>query len=145
MQSISKHIWLNPYILLICLIGGAVTTLTPDASGQAREISQQSFSASGRVTMTLRELDSGRSRVVGVSGVTVKFEMVSGPGRGIPASVKTDSNGHWFQSGFSPGVAYKATPSRDGLSFTPVFVTFSNVNRPITKRTGLNFEAQRQR
>jgi hypothetical protein len=141
MQLNSKHVWLKPCLMLICLFGGAATTFTNRASGEAGAasfpIQRQLFSASGRVTTALREPDSGRTREAGVSGVTVRFEVVSRKGS-VPAPARTDAGGNWSQSGFVPGTTYKVTPSRDGYSFTPDSITFSDRNR-----TGLNFAAHR--
>ncbi|MGH9752083.1 MAG: hypothetical protein ACREA2_04810 [Blastocatellia bacterium] len=147
MQRSSKHAWFKSCLMLICLLGGAATTFTDRALGKAgaasSPIQPQFFSASGRVTTTLREPDSGRTREAGVSGVTVKFEIVSGTGA-TPAPAQTDAGGNWNQSGFAPGVTYKATPSRSGFFFTPVSVNFSNLVKPIRDRIGLNFAAHRQ-
>ncbi|MGH9767841.1 MAG: hypothetical protein ACREAB_10445 [Blastocatellia bacterium] len=118
MLTNSKHAWLKPYILLICLLGAPITAFTSRASSQSSAISKQSFSASGRATTTLRKLDSGRTREAGVGGVNVKFEAVSGSGV-VPSPTQTDDSGNWSRSGFVPGVTYKATPSRNGFFFTP--------------------------
>src|SRR5262245_23179367 len=143
MQRISKYAWLMPGTLLICLLAAAVADFPFSVLGKAGVAAQASFSASGRVTITLREIDSGRTRVAGVSGVTVRFNVVPGKGA-APAAAQTDANGVWSQSGFSPGATYKATPNRDGLLFTPVFITFGATVKPIRDRTGLDFEARRQ-
>ena len=143
MQRNSKLAWLMPGILLICLLAAAVADFPFRVSGKAGVASQASFSASGRVTITFKEIDSGRTRVTGVSGVTVRFDVVSGRGA-TPAPAQTDANGVWSRAGFSPGATYKATPSRDGLLFTPAFITFGATVKPILDRTGLDFEAQRQ-
>jgi C1A family cysteine protease len=77
------------------------------------------FSASGLVT----------SAGSGLSGVTMTF---SGTGT-IPASVMTESNGVWSQTGFQMGTAYRVTPSRAGYTFSPTYLNFSDDS------IGLNF------
>jgi len=80
------------------------------------------FSASGLVT----------SAGSGLSGVTMTFSRVSGTGT-IPASVMTDLNGLWNQTGFQMGTSYRVTPSKTGYTITPAYSDFSD------ERIGLNF------
>jgi hypothetical protein len=80
------------------------------------------FSASGMAT------NAGS----GISGVTMTFSRISGTGS-IPASVATDTNGIWNQTGFQVGTTYRVTPSKSGYTFSPVYINFSG------ESTGLNF------
>ena len=95
------------------------------------------FVKSGKVTILLRNLDRGVSTEASVPGVTILFERVSGPGA-VPASVTTDTNGHWTKSGFEGDTIYKATPKRGGMEFTPASAQFRYAN-PIND---LKFEGQ---
>jgi hypothetical protein len=81
-----------------------------------------SFSGSGRVT----------TGGTGISGVTMTFARVSGTGA-LPASVQTDANGNWTQTGFQSGTTYRVTPTKSGSTFTPASLTFSSAS------TSLNF------
>lgn len=76
-----------------------------------------SFQVSGDVT-------SGGS---GLSGVTIGFGRVSGTGA-LPASVATDGNGVWSQTGFQQGTVYRATPTKTGCSFSPTSWEFSGAS-----------------
>jgi hypothetical protein len=81
------------------------------------------FSASGRVTDAIGN---------GISGVTMNFTRVSGTGT-LPASVVTDANGNWNQTGFQSGTTYRVTPVKTGCTFNPTSRDFSSDS------TGLNF------
>lgn len=84
------------------------------------------FSFSGKVTTSFKNLDSGSSPEVGVSGTTISFARVSGPGR-VPRAVTTDSSGHWTQSGFEGDTVYRASPNKQGFDFNPTSAEFRNV------------------
>ena len=60
------------------------------------------------------------------------FSKVSGTGT-VPASVPTDANGNWSQSGFQSGTTYRVTPSKSGYTFAPTYLDFSSAS------TTLNF------
>ncbi len=83
----------------------------------------QTFGVSGRVTA---------ANGAAISGVTMNFTRLSGTGS-VPASVTTDANGNWSQTGFTPGSNYRVTPVRAGCTFSPSALDFSSAN------TGLNF------
>jgi Viral BACON domain len=68
--------------------------------------------------------------------VTLTFAVVSGAGP-APASVQTDSNGGWQQTGFRSGTTYSVTPSRWPYKFTPSSRTFTDGS------TALNFVGSR--
>jgi hypothetical protein len=95
------------------------------------------FSFSGKVTTSVSNIDSRSSSEVGVSGATISFARVSGPGR-VPPAVTTDSSGHWTQSGFEGDTVYRASPIKQGFDFNPTSAEFRNV-KPIRD---LNFEGQ---
>lgn len=57
--------------------------------------------------------------------MVMTFSKVSGSVT-IPAPARTDSNGKWNQSGFSNGITFRVTPSKDGgYTFTPGSIDFS--------------------
>lgn len=66
-----------------------------------------------------------------IAWVTMKFTKVSGSGTAIPSAVQTDSNGNWSQTGFDNDTTYKVTPTKQGYSFAPIFLTITG-----TKTTG---------
>ncbi|MBM4145207.1 MAG: hypothetical protein FJ240_02880 [Nitrospira sp.] len=68
----------------------------------------------------------------GISGVTMTFSRVSGTGT-IPASVQTNADGSWSQTGFQSGTTYRVTPGKTGYTFSPASLSFSGTS------TTLNF------
>src|SRR5262249_18535045 len=60
----------------------------------------------------------------GLGGAQITFTRLAGTGL-LPASVQTDSNGNWSQSGFQDGSTYRATPSKSGFKFNPSFIDIS--------------------
>ncbi|GEM_PF-2924655 len=79
------------------------------------------FSGSGKVTNSLNGLGS--------AGVTMVFSIAPGsPKKSIPASVVTDANGNWSQTGFQAGAVYRVTPQKAGITFTPAYRDFSDNN-----------------
>src|SRR5262249_20885715 len=68
------------------------------------------FTVAGRIVNGVGE---------GVNKVTLSFTRVSGSGE-VPASVQTNADGSWRQSGFEPGTSYRVTPSGRRQSFSPV-------------------------
>src|ERR1700730_9730376 len=112
------------------VFGGARTGLNFDGTTDP-------FSLSGTVTTSVSNIGSHSSREVGISGATISFARVSGPGR-VPTTVTTDSIGHWTQSGFEGDTVYRATPIKQGFDFNPTSAEFRNV-KPITE---LKFEAR---
>ena len=95
------------------------------------------FSFSGTVTTSFTNIGSGRSGEVGVSGATISFARVLGPGR-VPTAVTTDSSGHWTESGFEGDTVYRASPNKPGFDFNPTSAEFRNV-KPVTE---LKFEGR---
>jgi hypothetical protein len=95
------------------------------------------FVKSGKVTTSVSNIDSRSSSEVGVSGATISFARVSGPGR-VPTAVTTDSSGHWTQSGFEGNTVYRASPIKQGFDFNPTSAEFRNVK----PNRDLNFEGQ---
>jgi hypothetical protein len=89
-------------------------------------VDSKAFSVSGRV-----ETSEG----TGISGVAMTFSKVSGSVI-IPATVTTDSNGNWNQSGFSNGATFRVTPSKVGYTFTPASRDFN------AARSDLNFTSR---
>lgn len=73
-----------------------------------------SFSASGRVV-------AGNG--AGIGKVVIVFSRVAGTGA-VPASVLTDANGNWSQSGFAAGTVYRARPLQSRQRFTPEWRDF---------------------
>ena len=75
------------------VFSGASLMSTVDGSGDESVSSSPNppanFTASGHVTIILREADSGRTRTAAVGGVTISFTRVSGKGR-VPPPVQTD-------------------------------------------------------
>jgi len=69
---------------------------------------------------------------IGIPGVTITFNRVSGTGT-VPAAVTTLMDGTWSQTGFQSGTTYKVTPSLSGYSFNPTSSNFS------AESTGLDF------
>ena len=74
------------------------------------------FSASGQVTT---------NGLAGISGVLMTFNRVPGTGT-VPASVQSDVDGKWIQSGFKAGTTYRVTPSKSGYIFTPYYLDFND-------------------
>ena len=70
----------------------------------------------------------------GLAAVTLTFTRVTGSGA-LPASVRTNSNGNWNQTGFEAGTTYRATPSKTGYFFEPASRTFTSTS------ANLNFAA----
>ena len=143
MWQVLKRMWDAPAMLLLvalCVSRGEQTGAAMGSTGG--QGAPPTFSASGRVTIVLKELDTGRTAVTGVGGVQINFTRAGGTGF-VPAAVSTDSNGNWSQSRFEVETTYKATPVKSGLVFTPAFIQFVNNVKPVSDKTGLNFEARR--
>jgi hypothetical protein len=155
MKPILRQISFASFILLAYpfVFSGASVMSTVDGSGDESVSSspnpQANFTASGHVTITLREADSGRTRTAAVSGVTITFTRTPGKGR-VPPPVQTDSDGNWSQSGFplteinaTTGnkrfIQYRATPGKQSLAFNPSSVTFDF--SPSRAIADLNFNA----
>jgi subtilisin family serine protease len=64
---------------------------------------------------------------IGIGGVLIAFTRVSGDGP-IPASVYTDANGNWNQTGFTIGTVYRARPIQPRQRFTVEWQDFNAAN-----------------
>jgi BACON domain-containing protein/all-beta uncharacterized protein len=104
-------------------------TGTITVAGQVFTVSQPAllFAVSGRVLAS-----NGKA----LAKVTITFAIVSGSGP-LPASVVTDSNGAYQQTGFQSGVTYSATPNKSPYKFIPASQTFTDGSKP------LNFTASK--
>ncbi|HWQ89870.1 MAG TPA: M6 family metalloprotease domain-containing protein, partial [Desulfitobacteriaceae bacterium] len=80
------------------------------------------YNVSGRVTTKAGLLGD----VQGISGVTINFIKVSGSGTNIPSAILTDENGNWFQTGCEGNTVYRVIPMKQGYTFTPEYLTFSD-------------------
>jgi subtilase family serine protease/subtilisin-like proprotein convertase family protein len=60
----------------------------------------------------------------GLPDATVTFTRVSGTGP-VPAAVRTDQDGFWFQTGFAHGTIYRARVTVTGATFSPPFYDFA--------------------
>jgi|WetSurSiteA1Bulk_404760.scaffolds.fasta_scaffold00671_13 C1A family cysteine protease len=109
---------------LVNVISTTYSSVSDMSDGYSTIVAAQAFGAAGLTT-------NGGS---GLSGVTMTFSRISGTGS-IPASVATDANGSWSQTGFQMGTTYRVTPSRSGYTFSPAYIDFSS------ESTGLNFIA----
>jgi hypothetical protein len=114
---------------------GTTYRVTPTKSGSTFTPSYRYFnntSTSLNFTGTVPAIPfSGAGTVTdgstGISGVTMTFTRISGTGT-IPASVQTDADGKWSQTGFQPGTTYRATPTKSGYTFNPVYRNFSSAS-----------------
>lgn len=79
------------------------------------------YSVSGRIT---------HSGGVGAGQATISFTRVTGGSGGpVPGKVFPNPDGSWTQTGFEPGVTYRATPSLRRESFSPASREF---NAPVS-------------
>src|SRR5262245_5109922 len=158
MKHEAKKRWLLSFIMFALFAGHGHSLSAANADGLVAEPGnvnspspQLRFSASGRVSIVLREEGvSGRARVAGINGVRITFTRVSGTGP-VPSPVETDENGNWSQSGFVPyesikgnsvAILYRATATKSGLAFSPAFITFK-ANKLLKPIPDLNFKAAR--
>jgi hypothetical protein len=119
---------------------GTTYRATPTKSGYTFNPVYRNFSSTSSVlnfTGTIPTSGFTGSGVVttggtGISGITMTFTRISGTGA-IPASVQTDTNGNWTQTGFQPRTTYRVTPTKSGSTFSPAYRYFSNTS------TALNF------
>jgi hypothetical protein len=107
-------------------------------TGKAGNVSVTSISSSGYMmtaTLSASFNASGRalSRVspiitpLALSGVKMEFYRISGNGM-LPRPVLTDRNGNWSQSGFTPGETYMVVPKKQGYTFLPGYIQFTEGN-----------------
>jgi hypothetical protein len=121
--------------------GGSIYRVTPSRAGTTFVPASRDFSSSSStLDFTGITTFTGSGQVIdsaggfGIAGVTMTFKLVSGSGAFIPP-VTTDAAGKWSQTGFTVGTTYRVTPSKSGLSFSPLGRDFS------TNNTALNFTA----
>jgi VWFA-related protein len=96
-----------------------------ETAGNVDFVGLPPYSASGKVMDT-----SGQP----VSGVRISFSSVESRGQ-APGAVTTGDDGTWFQTGFSGGAIYVASPSKGGWVFDPAQRQF------VGEATGLDFVA----
>jgi len=120
---------------------GTTYLATPGKTGYTFSPANRNFSSASSVlnfTGTASSTGfnaSGRTATntgTGISGVTMTFNRYSGTGA-IPASVQTNADGNWSQTGFQPGTTYRVIPTKSGSTFSPSYRYFNNTS------TALNF------